>query len=95
MTSMVEKVARAIATADEQDGGPSYDHLMTMGKHVRENLYNRARAAIKAMREPTHETMRAMYEAMFDDNYDGSQAPMVGAGFDAAIDAALAEETRQ
>jgi predicted RNA-binding Zn ribbon-like protein len=53
--SMVERVARAIAQADEQNGGPPYDYLMAMGKHVRENLYDRALAAIAAMRVPTEE----------------------------------------
>lgn len=51
--NMIEKVARAIATADEQNGGPPYEMLMTMGKHVRNDLYDRAKAAIEAMREPT------------------------------------------
>lgn len=62
--NMIEKVARAIATADEQNGGPPYEMLMTMGKHVREGLYDRAKAAIEAMREPTPKMLDVGDEAM-------------------------------
>lgn len=62
--NMIEKVARAIATADEQNGGPPYDMLMTMGKHVREGLYDRAKAAIEAMQEPTEAMTKAGEDAV-------------------------------
>lgn len=38
-------------------------------------------------KEPTDAMMAASYNAMFQDRYDGTQAPMVGAGYDAAIEA--------
>lgn len=46
--AMIEIVARAIAQADEQNGGPPYDHRIGMGKHAREHLFDQARAAITA-----------------------------------------------
>lgn len=42
--------------------------------------------------EPTTEMLKAMWEAMFTDAFDGSQAPMVGAAYDAALAAAPAPE---
>ncbi|MEH3111556.1 MAG: hypothetical protein PGN22_15795 [Agrobacterium cavarae] len=36
-------------------------------------------------KEPTHEMLRAMFEAMFDAFFDGTSAPMIGAGYDAAL----------
>lgn len=44
--------------------------------------------------EPTLEMMRAMFEAMFEASFDGTQAPMVGAGYDAAIAAAPTKEAQ-
>jgi hypothetical protein len=44
---LVERVARAIALADEQNGGPPWDYLVLMGKHVMGPVYDRARAAIQ------------------------------------------------
>lgn len=38
--------------------------------------------------EPTHEMLAALWEAMILSTYDGSQAPMAGAGYDAALAAA-------
>ncbi|ESZ32727.1 hypothetical protein X732_28040 [Mesorhizobium sp. L2C066B000] len=43
-------VARAIAQADEQNGGPPYEHRITMGKHAKEQLFDEAAAAIEAVR---------------------------------------------
>ena len=60
MSEMVERVARAIAQADEQNGGPPYDWRIAQGKHVKEHLFDQARAAIEAMREPTEEMMKAL-----------------------------------
>jgi hypothetical protein len=46
-----EKVAKAICTADEQNGGPPWDYVQTMGKHVVSGLYDRADAAIDMVLE--------------------------------------------
>lgn len=91
--NMVERVARAIAQADERNGGPPYDYRIT-NRHAKEHLFDAARAAIEAMREPSKEMMRAMFEAMFEEKFDGTSAPMIGAGFQAAIDAALQEPSK-
>ncbi len=53
MSEMIERVARAIAAADEQNGGPPYEYRITLSKHSKEQLFDEARAAIEAMREPT------------------------------------------
>jgi hypothetical protein len=44
-----ETIARAIVQADEQNGGPSWDYLMTMGKHVVGPIWDRADAVIEAL----------------------------------------------
>jgi hypothetical protein len=51
--NMIEKVARAIATADEQNGGPPYE-VVVQNKHSRNYLYDQAKAAIEAMATPTN-----------------------------------------
>lgn len=56
--SMVERVARAIQTVRERDGGPAYDAFdgiydRRTADRLRESLNEEARAAIEAMREPT------------------------------------------
>lgn len=43
-------------------------------------------------KESTMDILSAFYEAIFEDKFDGTQAPMVGAGWDAAI-AAAGKET--
>jgi len=45
---MVEAVAKAINTAREQNGGPPYDYVLSLGKHASEPLFDEARAAIAA-----------------------------------------------
>lgn len=55
---MVERVARAIAQADEQNGGPPYEYRIGMGKHVREHLFDEARAALEAVRDHWKAEMR-------------------------------------
>ena len=35
--------------------------------------------------------LQALWEVMFEDKFDGTALPMLGAGFEAAIDAALHE----
>jgi len=53
MSETVERVARAIVQADEQNGGPPWDYVMMQSKHAIGPVYDRARAAIAAMREST------------------------------------------
>ena len=68
MSEMIERVARAIAGAMEQNGGAPYD-LYIRNKHSKMILYDQARAAIEAMREPT--------EAMVE-SADRATLPHVG-----------------
>jgi len=91
--SMVERVARAMKaklSADESDvyfrddGG-----TCLVDGHV--DMDALARAAIEAMKDPPFDILGAVFEAMFEDKWNGSQAPMIGAGWDAGIDAALTE----
>ncbi len=46
---VVEAVAKAIARADERNGAPPYEQRITMGKTVREALYDEAEAAVEVM----------------------------------------------
>jgi hypothetical protein len=43
---LVERVAKAICTADEQNGGPPWDYVKSRLKHAEEKYRDRARAAI-------------------------------------------------
>ncbi len=86
--SMVEIVAKAIAQADEQNGGPPYEYRITLSKHAKEQLFDQARAAIAAMRIPTE----AMADAGWNAGYEGDEHwenadPMVT--YHAMIDEAL------
>jgi len=83
--SMVEKVARALHA---RKYGEWYEGPLKMTDSQRACLAD-ARAAIEAMREPTDAMMEAIHTAMFVDKYDCTQAPMIGAGWEAGIDAAL------
>ncbi len=51
----------------------------------RSNLLKISSATVLLPREPTPEMYRAMHEAMFEEPYDASNMPMLGAGYDAAI----------
>lgn len=51
MTTMLDRVAEAICQADEQNGGPPWGYVQTIGKHAVNGYYDRARAAITAMRD--------------------------------------------
>lgn len=85
--NMIEKVARAIATADERNGAPPYE-LVVQNKHSREFLYDQAKAAIEAMREPSR-----LVEYTVDRLFDFP--PHAGHGkeyWQRMIDAALKEE---
>ena len=100
--NMVEKVARAICEAQGDD--PDYlepgdahgiDAYFSDGEPAFrrwKNYIREARAAIEAMREPSNAILKAGYEAMFADEWTGRQAPMMGAGFDAMLSAALSEQ---
>jgi hypothetical protein len=46
-----EIVMRAIAQADERNGGPPYDYRMTMGKHAVEQLRDEAREVLADLRK--------------------------------------------
>lgn len=86
--NMVEKIARAIAQADEQNGGPPYDMRIGMGKHAKAHLFDQARAVIQAMREPTEE-MKAGEDTYWD--YSCHVCGGLKEGWQTMIDAALAE----
>jgi len=86
---MIEKVARAIAKADEHYGGWPYEkrvgEKLASGYSGREILFEEAKAAIAAMREPTDEMLvAAMEETAID----------LKAEWKAMIDAALAEGSK-
>lgn len=52
MADLREIVARAIAQAAEQNGGPPFDAIaLTGGKHALANLYDEADAVLTALRE--------------------------------------------
>ncbi len=88
MTSMVERVARALAKADRKDpDAPAwikYPGPEIYGVCWRDQYADKARAAIAAMREPT----KAMTDAL--DSF-GAPLGIIEEGWQAAIDAALAE----
>lgn len=61
---MIERVAESIAQADEQNGGLPYAARLAFGKHAKEHLFDQAKAAIKAMREPTGKMKTIVTEDM-------------------------------
>lgn len=64
---VVEEIARAIVQADEQNGGPCWDHLMTMGKHVIGPVYDRANAAAAIFQRQSAQPERVTaLETMFN-----------------------------
>lgn len=92
MTRKVEEVARAIRAASSAAGrGDSHLRSQPLTEDVCIDL---ARAAIKAMREVDNEALEAMWHAMFVGEFTAHELPMLGAGWEAAIDAALSEEGR-
>jgi hypothetical protein len=48
---LTEKIAMAIAQADERNGAPPYEQRMAMGKWVREHLYDEAEAVVDLLRD--------------------------------------------
>lgn len=90
MTSMVEKVARAIAgTLGEDWNRPTMFMQQATDTHetCREVYRDMARAAIEAMREPTE----AIEEAIW---LRSESRSTMDCAWRAAIDAALAEQSR-
>lgn len=83
--TMVERVARAIAQSDEQNGGPPYE-LRVQNKHVKNWLFDQARAAIKEMREPTQKMIDEGVDAPV---HDASEVEII---WSAMISAALKEK---
>lgn len=79
--TMVERVKAALARTDV-DYDPDWDYTPM------------ALAAIEAMKSPGNEILEAMWTAMFVGRFTGSELPMLGAGFEAAIDAALQENPK-
>jgi len=63
--NMIEKVARAIQTADEQNGGWPYERVV-QEKHARNDLFDRARAAIEAMRDELETHLKHDEEGVID-----------------------------
>ena len=59
--AVTERVARAIARADERNGGPPYEHRIALGKHAKEQLFDQARAAIEE-----HERAKGCVESYRD-----------------------------
>ena len=88
MMNMIERVARAIAQADEQNGGPPYEYRISQGKHAKAQLFDQARAAIEAMMEPTDAMKADGRKVMLDDYED---VPAVRSIYQAMITAALEE----
>ncbi len=87
--TIIERVARAIAQSMESNGAAPYDGFDAIlgikgGKRAREQLFEEARNAIKAMHEPTDK----MIEAAFGKHE--SPHPFRTAWY-AMIDAALKE----
>lgn len=91
--TMVEKVARVLFTRKVEEF--VCDGTWEENAALHEDFMQDARAAIEAMREPTNDMLQAMYEAMFEDKFTGGELPMLNAGFEAAIDAALNEEVSE
>lgn len=92
---MVERVARALFAIRMEVAEDAKIHepytWETENAGYRAHCLREARAAIEAMRPAPNDMLEAMHTAMFADPFDGTNLPMLGAGFDAAIDAALTE----
>lgn len=92
MTEMIERVARAIQRVREQNGAPAYDGLDDLfdrgtAQLLRDELADEARAAIKAMREPTEAMMHAV--DCGGEKRDWASGKAWSLGWCAMIDAAL------
>lgn len=82
---MRERAIEAVAKIEMDREGVPYSR-------TQEEYYDDAAetvdAVLEALRDPPMEVLQAGYEAMFTDKWDGTQAPMMGAGYDAMINAA-------
>lgn len=77
MTTMIERVARALVAATPGTG--SVDEHMDPSKGVRDSVwFPLARAAIEAMREPTESQLRAAWNKV-DSNIDDFWRAMIDA----------------
>lgn len=86
--NMLERAARAIATADERNGGPPYEYRVQK-KHAKEMLFDEVRAVLAAIREPDERMLRA-----FDRMTDEHGQCLVKTGYAAMIDAILEGESK-
>lgn len=58
----LEAVAKAICTADEQNGGLPWEHPVVQSKHARATYMDRAEAAIRAYEEAAPIYLRSAVE---------------------------------
>lgn len=91
--TMIERAATAMArhcykVMEQRSGDAAPDIYRRLGMDEWEEL---ARAAIKAIRAADDDMLKAMHVAMFQEPFDSKNLPMLGAGYEAAIDAALSE----
>lgn len=92
--TMIERMARAMWETRRETARQSGIELEPWGDGTvprANNVMQEARAALEAMRELDGEMMAALWEAMFKEPFMNEHV-LVGAGIDAMIDAALAEE---
>lgn len=82
--TMIDRAARAIYYGKARN-----KRWELLQPEFQRQYEKQARAAIEAMKDPSLDILGAMFEAMFEDKWNASQAPMIGAGWDAGIDAAL------
>ncbi|PDT15916.1 hypothetical protein CO670_15600 [Rhizobium sp. J15] len=95
MESRVERIAKVIDPEgferyeDAYRRKDGFEQVQRIGRLVAAR--EKAKEVIEAIRDPSLHMMEAMFEAMFEERYDGGAAPMMGAGWEAAIDAAIKE----
>jgi len=96
MTDVVERVARALVNAHAPDNSQTlrevldwFDNEWPLSCDFNELALAAARAAIKAMREPTEEMMDAGWEAPSNVDCAGPLSADMRAPWQAMIDAAL------
>ena len=89
--ALVEKVAKAICTVREQNGGPPWDYLMTMGKHVTGSVYEEATAALTvALEEAAKECDEMVREQVQMTDWAYRMKPEYRAGLQAGFKLAAA-----
>jgi len=88
MSEMVERVARALVTVTEQNGGPPWEYweAQSGGKHVLSGYRDQARAAIAAMRDGIDMADLTQFLA---DNMDADGAQSIGYWEDVAKSAVI------